>query len=122
MDTRDEKDDNSSVASDDSTTAYTPTHTTGQDIPSRGDPSCALDSFSPRAPSPGRTYLIRHRDSGKTINKYGRLGLENDSDPHAVCYWHCVQTLGWLGFCAFGTFLGRDGNYAFRAEAKLHLF
>ncbi|KAI1757374.1 hypothetical protein F4782DRAFT_525190 [Xylaria castorea] len=122
MDTRDEKDDNVSVASGDSSTAYTPSHTTEQDISSRKDPFCANDSsFSPCAPSPGRRYLIRHRDSGKVINQHGRLGLENDADQNAVCCWDCVQTLGWFGFCAFGKYLGRDGNYAFRATALLHL-
>ncbi|KAH8166931.1 hypothetical protein CIB48_g1310 [Xylaria polymorpha] len=119
MDTRDEKGENASVVSDDSITAYTPTHTTEQHGLSHGGDPSGLDSFSPCAPSPGRTYLIRHRDSGKTINKHGRLGLENDSD--AVCYWGCIQTLGWFGFSAFGKYLGRDGNYAFRATAELHL-
>ncbi|KAI0443811.1 hypothetical protein F4803DRAFT_549738 [Xylaria telfairii] len=114
MDTHDKKGESASVVSDDdSATVYTPTHTT-----EHGNPS-GHDSFSPCAPSPGRTYLIRHRDSGKTLNKYGRLGLENDSDT--VCYWGCIQTLGWFGFSAFGKYLGRDGRFAFRATAELHL-
>ncbi|KAI1425414.1 hypothetical protein F5Y12DRAFT_747418 [Xylaria sp. FL1777] len=124
MDTRHEKDSNASDASDDSSTAYTPTHTTEHGPSSHSDSPCAHVSFSPRAPTPGQTYMIRHRESGKVIGlNHGRLGLEENSDPQNGCYWDCVQTLGWVGFreTVSNNFLGRDGNFAFRATEKLHL-
>ncbi|KAI0468133.1 hypothetical protein F4859DRAFT_215671 [Xylaria cf. heliscus] len=115
---------NASDVSGDSTTVYTPTHTTEDDGSPRSPPSPVHENFSPRAPSPGKTYIIRHRNSGKVVAlKRGRLGLEDDSDPKISCRWDCMQTLGWFGFCdtASNNFLGRDGNFAFRASAKLHL-
>lgn len=124
MDPRDEKSDNASVASGDSSTAYTPTHTTEHDVSLHNDSPSARESFTPRAPSEGKTYMIRHRDSGKVIGlKNGGLGLEDNSDPQVGCYWNCVRNLGWFGFCetSSANFLGRDGNFAFRATEKLHL-
>ncbi|KAJ2981152.1 hypothetical protein NUW58_g6761 [Xylaria curta] len=119
----DKKDDNASVASGDSITAYTPTHTTEQDISSRDNPSYAHDSFGPRAPLPGRTYMIRHRDSGKMLaRKEGLLGLEDDCDLRTEWHWDCVQSLGWFGFKTIsGFYLGRDGNFGFCASAMAHL-
>ncbi|KAI0456803.1 hypothetical protein F5B21DRAFT_125399 [Xylaria acuta] len=119
-----EKDGNASVASQDSVTAYTPTHTTEQDISSRDHPDGAHGGFGPCAPAPGRTYVIRHRESGKMMaRKEGRLGLEDSCDLRTESYWDCVQSsLGWFGFKTIsGHYLGRDGNFAFRAEAVVHL-
>ena len=124
MDPRDEKGDNASVASGDSSTVYTPTHTTEHDVSLHNNSPSARESFTPRAPSEGKTYMIRHRDSGKVIGlKNGGLGLEDNSDPQVGCYWNCVRNLGWFGFCetSSANFLGRDGNFAFRATEKLHL-
>ncbi|KAI0096717.1 hypothetical protein GGR51DRAFT_494778 [Nemania sp. FL0031] len=124
MGSGDEQDANASCVSDDSSTAYTPTHTTAHDGSPDSHSSIVHDNFSPRAPSPGKTYIIRHRKSGKVVAlKRGRLGLEDDSDPEISCRWDCMQTLGWLGFrdTASDSFLGRDGNFAFRASEKLHL-
>ncbi|KAI1158284.1 hypothetical protein F5B18DRAFT_101354 [Nemania serpens] len=118
MDASDERD---SVASIDSTAAYTPTHTTEQDI-------SPLDELqSPRAslasaPTPGRTYMIRHLGLGKTVSvKGGHLSLEH-YDPHAGCYWNCVENRGWLGFSetVSGKYLGRNEKRAFSATVNAH--
>ncbi|KAI1185167.1 hypothetical protein F5B17DRAFT_45264 [Nemania serpens] len=120
----DAKDDNESVApSSDSTTAGTPTHTTEQDTSPLNEVSSRRSSSIGRAPAPGRIYMIRHLAQGKTLSlKGGHLSLET-YDPHAGCYWNCVENLGWLGFSetVSGKYLGRNGKFAFHAEAKFHL-
>ncbi|TGJ82422.1 hypothetical protein E0Z10_g6339 [Xylaria hypoxylon] len=121
MDTPGEMEDNVSVASGDSTAVYTPTEMTEQDIASRDNTSSAYDSCG-SAPTPGRTYIIYHKDSGSM------LSLEDEHlmlrfSPRSGKHWNCVQNLGWFGFTEKDSrnFLGRDGNFGFRAKANAHL-
>ncbi|KAI1117003.1 hypothetical protein F5Y14DRAFT_14074 [Nemania sp. NC0429] len=115
-----------SELSSDATAADTPTHSSVENdliLPKTPAYQPPRGSFS-SAPTPGRTYLIRHRDLDKTMNvKDGRLSLQYNSDPQAGCYWDCVETWGWLGFreTVSGNHLGRNGWFGFRASAKRHL-
>ncbi|GAP90657.1 putative sis protein [Rosellinia necatrix] len=132
--------DKASVTSGDSTTVYTPTHTTseqGDDLFPRDSPGPSpsnnnggggggsTEIFSPRGPAAGQTYLIRERATGRVLQvRGGRVRVvEADADPRGGCYWACEESLGWLGFreTVSGGFLGRDGNFGFRAAAQAHL-
>ncbi|RWA10126.1 hypothetical protein EKO27_g4973 [Xylaria grammica] len=121
MDNPWENEDNASIASPDTAAVYTPIHTTEQHVPSRDDPPDARDSVG-SAPAPGGTYMIYHQASGNMLSlEQGQLKLR--SSPQSGNHWNCIQNHGYFGFIetVSGNFLGRDGNYGFRAEARLHL-
>ncbi|KAK5629847.1 hypothetical protein RRF57_005562 [Xylaria bambusicola] len=92
MSPRDEKADSESAASSDP--IETPTHTPGEDM---------SDSTRLCLPSPGKTYFIRHHESGKFL--YVKLGflMVGELDPQSGRYWTCLQEDGWLGFRETGS-------------------
>ncbi|KAI0805739.1 hypothetical protein GGR55DRAFT_654830 [Xylaria sp. FL0064] len=96
MDTPRGQEDTASIVSGDSTAAYTPTHTTEQDIAPLDDPSNSRGSFG-SAPAPGRTYMICEQRSGMMLSlEGGRLELR--SAPLSGHHWYFLQNLGWFGF------------------------
>ncbi|KAI0512495.1 hypothetical protein F5B22DRAFT_648601 [Xylaria bambusicola] len=113
MASRDEKADSESASSDNS--LATPTHTIGEDMPDSSR-FCTQESFNLCLPSPGKTYFIRHQESGKFLHlKLGVLRV-GESDPQSGRYWTCIQAAGWLGFRETGS--GKYlGTYSARVAA-----
>ncbi|KAI0512496.1 hypothetical protein F5B22DRAFT_648602 [Xylaria bambusicola] len=111
-----------SAVSDDSSTVYTPTHTAEADNMSYVSRLDIREGTNFRAPSPGKTYMIFHRESGKMIClKNGDLNVRKP-DQQSGRYWKCVEKDGWLGFreTVSGNVLGHNGKNGFRATMKKH--
>ncbi|KAI1367236.1 hypothetical protein F5Y08DRAFT_299222 [Xylaria arbuscula] len=116
--------DSQSVVSDNSSTVYTPTHTTEPDAMSfTSSTSSTTGTNNSAAPSPEKTYMIRLKSSGRFLSlRKGDLGVR-ELDIYGGFYWTCLRGKDqWLGFqeTVSGNLLGHDGQQGFRATAKIH--
>ncbi|KAK5629848.1 hypothetical protein RRF57_005563 [Xylaria bambusicola] len=114
--------DSQSADSDDSSTIYTPTHTTEPD--NNSSASSTHKGSNACAPIAGKTYMICHRESGKVISlKYGTLVTEIPNQL-CGCFWKCLEKDGWLGFRETGSghVLGHDGKGSYRATQNHHKY
>ena len=102
--------------------AYTPTHTTEHDTPSRSSSPNTQDSMTLCAPVEGRIYMIRHRQSGKVISlKFGIIVVDV-SNQLSGRFWKCLETDGYQGFRETGSnrVLGHNGKNGLRATVDHH--
>jgi hypothetical protein len=108
-----EIEDYASVASSDTKTNLTPTETTEQNGPWNMEVSN------------GKTYMIRHRDSGKVIMVVdGEVLVDADIDTKGGFRWHCEEISGWLAFreAVSGIYLSHeesDDEVRFVPEGKV---
>ncbi|KAF2450961.1 hypothetical protein P171DRAFT_427228 [Karstenula rhodostoma CBS 690.94] len=103
------------TASDD-TTVYTPPETEKE-----GPPAYNQDASS--VPQPGKTFLIRERESGQLLTLLdGVVRLHPAGTPGSAFHWSCHERNGWMGFknVAAGRWLGFDPSNTLQATATAH--
>lgn len=74
-------------------------------------------------PWPGKTFIIKARDSPLTITVVdGTLQLQPSFSSLGGYHWACEEKDGWLGFrnCVSGNYIGHDSKGKFIANVKHH--
>jgi hypothetical protein len=102
---------------------YTPSYSSEATMTGGGSNSIISQMLDPAVPGPNETFLIRHRESFRTITLIdGQLRLCDDLTLQGGFHWRCEEKDGWLGFrnCVSGTYMGYDDKKKFIARVTHH--